>query len=133
MATLHLLHQGTRFTITALGEDDGSSELLDFIQDRQVLSAADEERLQDLFIRHGDHGQIRDLTKCRLLEDGIFEYKALDGGRIAWFYEPGFLVICACGVVKKKQKADPEFIRRAKAMRDRYLEEKSRGSIRRNF
>jgi putative component of toxin-antitoxin plasmid stabilization module len=125
MSGLVLLYQGQQFTIYAYGEDDAHCEVTDFLEDRQVLAAADEKKFQDLFIRHGDHGPIRDETKCRHLDDGIWEYKARHGGRIAWFYVPGALVICACGVVKKSDKADPEFIRRAKAIRERYRQEQS--------
>ncbi len=104
MSALHLLYQGQQFTIVAFGEDDGTCEVEEFLNNRQKLSASDEARLQDLFIRHGDHGPIRDSTKCKLLDDRIWEYKAREGGRVAWFYEPGSLVVCACAVAKEKAR-----------------------------
>jgi hypothetical protein len=46
---------------------------------------------------------------------------------------PGALVICACGVVKKRDKADPGFIRHAKAVRERFLLECAHGQVHRDF
>jgi hypothetical protein len=133
MSQLHLLYSGSRFIITAYGDDKGACEVIDFLADRQVLPQEDEDAFMDLFKRHGDYGQIRNTEKCRLLEDGIFEYKARHGGRIAWFYTAGAVVVCACGVVKKKQRADPEFIRHAKMIRDRFKQEDQNGDIQREY
>lgn len=97
--------------------------MLTFLDDRQVLTQGDADALFQLFQRHGDQGEIRNIEKCRHLGDGIWEYKAPQGGRIAWFYLKGAIVVCACGVVKKKQKADPNFIQRARAIREQCLQE----------
>ena len=133
MSTLHLLFPWTQYTIAAYGDDQAHCEVDAFLLDRSRLSAAADKAFRELFIWHGNHGQIRNNEKCNYLGDRIFEYKAPGGGRIAWFYDESFLVICACGVVKKKQKANPGFITKAAAIREKYFEEKKRGEIHRLF
>lgn len=117
------LYRGSRFCVTAYGRQDGSSDVFEFLDDRQVLTQVDADAFFQLFQRHADHGEIRNKEKCRHLEDGIWEYKAPQGGRIAWFYLKGAIVVCACGVVKKKQKAHPNFIQRAQAIREQCYQE----------
>lgn len=117
------LYRGSRFCVTAIGRHDGSSDVVAFLEDRQVLSQVDANAFYQLFQRHAEQGEIRNVEKCRHLEDGIYEYKAPQGGRIAWFYRKGAIVVCACGVVKKKQKADPHFIQRAQAIREQCIRE----------
>ena len=133
MSTLHLLFPGAKYSIAAYCSDNGVSDVLTFLKDRKTLVATDEAAFKALFAWHGNHGQIRNKEKCNFLEDGIFEYKAPGGGRIAWFYDEGYLVVCAACVVKKKQKADPGFIAKATAVRDQYKREKQNGQVHRLF
>jgi hypothetical protein len=133
VAVLHLLFSGARFIISAYGEDEDRCEVRSFLEDRQLLNASDERSFQALFAWHGNHGPIRNKTKCNFLGEGLFEYKAPGGGRIAWFYDHNSVVICACGTVKKKQKADPAFIAKARKIQERYSLEKANGKVRHLF
>src|SRR5437773_617409 len=110
MSIIHLLYPGQRFSIAAFAPDENHNEVFDFLNGQSGLELRDATALKALFKRHGDSGLILGKDKCRFLADGIFEYKARRGGRLAWFYDQDFLVVCAVGIVKKRKKADPAFI-----------------------
>ena len=76
--------------------------------------------LTNLLARHASDGPIRNRQKCRLLRDGIYEFKdGKDGGyRLLWFYAPGQRSIL-CHGFGKGAPLDPE-IERAILTRQRW-------------
>lgn len=115
---------GSAYTIYAL-EEDGKCELLDFLQSIDEDEMAKIVRYLD---RWKDHG-IKDTEILKPVRDGIFELRTWGGTRVFCFYDAGKVVICSNGYVKKKNKLDPQQIKRAEVWRDKYLNAKSSNTL----
>ena len=67
-----------------------------------------------------DQGTPRDKRKFRHEEDGIYAIKQ-GQARIYCFFDAGLVILLSHGTIKKKEKADPEDLKRAKRLRKAYL------------
>lgn len=67
------------------------------------------------------------------LRDKIFEFKrpAKKGGtlRVLYFYDAGYVVVCACAELKKANKTSDQLIDRAIAIRGLYVAAKTIGDL----
>lgn len=113
-------YSGGVFTIEALCLADGSCPAGEFLDS---LDSADRRKLDVLFERLGDHGEIRNREKFKKLEgsDGIFAFKSHQI-RLPCFFTRDKRVMLCFGLIKKKDKYTTEDIRRAEDYRRRYLE-----------
>lgn len=98
--------------------DRKMASLKEFIETLASEGNSDAERLIFLISRTADHGPPQNDHQCKSLEDGLFEFKAPRGARVVWFYEPGKLIICTHGFVKKADKTPKTELDRAKKIRD---------------
>ena len=82
--------------------------------------------------RSADHGPPRNEDLCRKLEgnhaEGLYEFKAINGGRILWFYDMHrrHIIICTHGFEKKKQDTPPSEIKRAQRIRQQHKKENAK-------
>jgi putative component of toxin-antitoxin plasmid stabilization module len=112
--------EGTRFAILALDlSGDPSVEdcpAKDFIDG---LSPGSKRSMVLLLERHANYGPIKNESKSRELEDGIFEFKTHHGGgeRLFYFYAEGGKTILTHGAGKQPNKRLKGEIRRAKELR----------------
>ncbi len=67
-----------------------------------------------------DHGTPSSQQKFRHEEDGIYAIKQ-GQARIYCFFDAGRVILLTHGTIKKKEKADPEDLKRAKRLRKAYL------------
>lgn len=84
------------------------------------LRDQDKRKLRALFDFIADQGPPRNPTKFRHEEDGIYAMKQ-GQVRIYCFFDAGRMIVVTHGTIKKKQKADPEDLKRAKRLREEYL------------
>src|SRR5262245_32606487 len=94
---------------------DGSSPAGDFVD---TLSEADRRKIDVLFARMADHGQIRNREKFKKVEnsDQVFEFKSHQI-RILCFFVPRGRLVLALGLRKKSDKLPPAEVRRAEEYR----------------
>ena len=123
------IRAGARFTIYAWG-DETSCEVLEFLEGLAASGDSDAERILNLINRTADHGAPRNEQHCRLLDDGIYEFKAPNTARVLWFYDAGRIIICTHGFSGKRGrgKTSKSEIERAKSIRKQYLKEKNDAS-----
>jgi phage-related protein len=76
-----------------------------------------------------NHGTPKNKQKCRLLEDKIYEFKTTGGLRLLFFLDKGQLIVATHGYIKQKQKMPPGELKRAKRIREEYLEAKEQDRI----
>ena len=71
------------------------------------------------------------MTKFKRLTgtDGLYEFKTGGGLRLFCFFDGGQLIVCTHGLVKQRQKADPEEIKRAKNLKTDYETAHKRGTL----
>lgn len=77
-------------------------------------------RLFRLIEHMADQGAPHNEQKFRLEEDGIYAIKH-GQVRIYCFFDAGRIILLTHGTIKKKKKADPEDLKRAKHLRQAYL------------
>lgn len=77
-------------------------------------------RLFRLIAFIADHGTPSNQRKFRHEEDGIYAIKQ-GQARIYCFLDAGRVILLTHGTIKKKEKADPEDLKRAKRLRKAYL------------
>jgi len=118
---------GDCFTICLWAEEDGSCEVLEFLQklsEGGKREIEDYETLVESRIKYmANHGAILNEIKSKELDDGIYEFKSGGGARLVWFYDrtQRRVIICTHGFHKPPSKRGygPQ-INKAKALRKRY-------------
>jgi hypothetical protein len=87
--------------------------------------------LRELLDFTARYGPPRNEIKFKHLSgtDGLFEFKTGGGLRLLCFQDGGSFIICTHGTVKKRQKADPEEIKRAARMKADYELAKRKGEL----
>ena len=77
------------------------------------------------------NGPPQNETKFKHLSgtDALFEFKTRGGLRLLCFLDGGSLIICTHGVLKKRQKADPDEIKYASRMKADYEKAKKKGEV----
>jgi hypothetical protein len=107
---------GKEFNIFALRQNE-KCELLDFLGS---LPRDEMAKIHRYFDRTKDFGLIRDTEIFKPIGDGFFEFRTWRGVRVFAFLEPGKMMICTGGYIKKKKKLDPKEIARAKLWKLNY-------------
>jgi len=120
---------GAKFTVYAWG-DEKSCEVLEFLAGLTADGNSDTERILNIIQRTVDHGVPRNEQHCRMLDDGIYEFKAPNTARVLWFYDTGRIIICTHGFSGKsgRGRTSKSEIDRAKGIRELYLKEKKNAS-----
>ena len=112
-------YEGNSRIIQVLELADGSCPVGEFLDG---LGPSDRRKLDVLFERLGDHGEIKNREKCKKLTgtEEIWEFKSHQV-RILWFYAPGKLVLLAHALNKKQDKHKKSDIEIAEDRRRWYL------------
>jgi hypothetical protein len=114
--TTRLIAEGSAFRILEIVKNERSM-VEEFFKE---LAADTRSRLTRRIVFMAEQGLPRDERKFKHEEDGIFAIKQ-GQVRIYCFLDAGRLVLLTNGTLKKKQKADPEDLKRAKRLREAYL------------
>lgn len=115
------LQKGLKCRIMALG-CDSRFPLLDFIDQCNRTHEKKLRQLQALFDRFADTGEIRNTEKVRMLEDGLFEFKAGGILRVTWFWDRNYVVICGHCFVKKSNQTPKNDLKQARRWKKIYEE-----------
>lgn len=110
------LCSGQSYVIVAYGR-----EVMNFILEK--CSANDRRKLLALLERTAMSGLPRNEQRFRLLEDGIYEFKA-GQARLTCFFDKNRIIVCPHGFTKKQQKTRRRDIDKAIDLRAAYQEEK---------
>lgn len=114
--TTRLIAEGAELSIHALVEGGRSH----FEQFFAQLPTPSKGKLRALFDFIANNGAPRNPEKFRHEEDGIFAIKQ-NQIRVYCFFDAGRMIIVTHGTLKKRQKANPEELKRAKRLREEYL------------
>lgn|GEM_PF-774469 len=114
-----LITRGARLSILAI-VDDGRSQFEQFFAG---LPPPSKGKLRALFDFIAKNGAPRNIEKFRHEEDGIYAIKQ-NQIRVYCFFETGQMIIVTHGTLKKRQKANPKDLKRAKRLREEYLKAK---------
>ena len=127
---LQLLKAGATFRVYAWG-DEKSCEAVEFLEELEADSNSDAIRLLNLIQRTADHGPPMNPQHSRLLDDGIYEFKAPNTARLLWFYDESRIIICTHGFSGKRGsgKTPRKEIDRAREIRKEYVKEKTNAPI----
>lgn len=118
--------KGTKFEIRSWVEND-SNVILDFLDELIGNGDTDGARLFALIERTADNGVTHNKRHYNTLGDGIFEFKAPNTGRIAFFYDENKLIICSHGFTGKmgsENKSIQKQIKKALKVKEDYFREK---------
>ncbi len=115
---LKLVAQGSQCRIYALS-DETECLLADFLADVERDLPDELPKLVRLFDFAAEHRPPRNEEKCKLLQDGIYEFKTTRL-RVLWFWDEGRMILCTHGFVKKSRKTPPGEIARALKMKAGY-------------
>jgi hypothetical protein len=123
------IRAGAKFKVYAW-RDEASCEVLEFLEGLEANGDSDAQRILNLIDRTANQGAPRNEKHCRLLDDGIYEFKAPNTARVLWFYDAGRIIICTHGFSGKRGrgKTSKSEIERAKSIRRLYLKEKNDAS-----
>jgi hypothetical protein len=117
--TTRLITQGAAFSIHAIMEGGRSH----FEQFFAGLPTRTKGKLRALFDFIAKNGAPRNPEKFRHEEDEIFAIKQ-NQIRVYCFFDAGRMIVVTHGTLKKRQKANPEDLKRAKRLREEYLKAK---------
>ncbi len=124
---LYQVRRGATTTIGAIGDDNGC-DLLTFLRQQKVRAPGELAKLARLLDYTAAAGAPANEQKFRHLGDGLYEFKA-DSLRVVCFQEPGRLILCSHGFVKKQQKTPRAQIAKAEAVRARYEAARRAGTV----
>lgn len=129
---MQLLRLGKRkWTVLALKTGRDGCPVLDLLRDS---GPPGERLLADLRESIPERGPPKNKEASAYLRDHIFEFRepVSKGGtlRVLYFYDKGHVIVCANGVLKKKDKTPDALIDEAVDIRDDYLAAKARNDIR---
>ena len=112
---LQIVVDGEKWKICAIGNTLGN-----FLQKQRSRTPKETAKLLALLEHTAQHGPPKNIEKCRLLGDGLYEFKACSL-RVIWFWEANCLILCTHGFVKKSQKTPQSEIERARKIRMAYF------------
>ena len=116
------------FIVDFYKEADGSKPLAEFIKSLDMKMKA--KVVANLHILE-EYGNFAREPLSKLLEDGIFEVRTVEGNdivRILYFFDEGKIIIATNGFVKKQQKTPKSEIELAKKRRKDYFCRKEAGT-----
>ncbi len=93
---------------------DGRYPALDFLEENERKYEKDVAEVQRYMERMAKAGQVRNKTKFKALENGLFEFKSgTNGLRVTCFWHKGKLLICGHCFIKKSQKTPKRHLKKA--------------------
>ncbi|MBW2645544.1 MAG: type II toxin-antitoxin system RelE/ParE family toxin [Deltaproteobacteria bacterium] len=110
--------EGNQKSIEAAIRSNGSTPAIEYYQN---LPTRDQAKFLKLFERMAEKGQIFNPEKFKLLEDGIFEFKAKPY-RILCFMTKDKKVVLTNGFEKQSRKTKSKYLNLAKTIREEYLQ-----------
>ncbi|MBQ8920140.1 MAG: type II toxin-antitoxin system RelE/ParE family toxin [Acidaminococcaceae bacterium] len=116
------------FIVDFYKEADGSKPLSEFIKSLDMKMRA--KVVANLHLLE-EYGNLAREPLSKLLEDGIFEVRTIEGNdivRILYFFDEGKIIIATNGFVKKQQKTPRSEIVLAKKCREDYFCRKEAGT-----
>ncbi len=117
------------WTLLAVSEGE-RCPLKDDLEKLEQRLPNDVAKIMRRFAHVAEHGLPRNKELCRHLEDGIFELKAQRSLiRVLFFLDEDRFVVCTHAVSKPKKRQLRSDMKKAKEMRDKYLEAKHRGRL----
>lgn len=111
-----IAYGGEHFTIEWYYDDKGKSQALEYFEQ---LDEKRQDKVFYLFRRMGDHGEIKDTTKFRNEEDGVFAFKP-QPDRFLCFFVKGNKIIVTNAFEKRQDKLDRAQKNRALAYKSDY-------------
>lgn len=114
-ACTRIERKGTKRTIHSVIFADGSSPAVEFLD---PLTDDKRRKLDTLFERMGDHGELRNKEKFKKVEDsdGLFEFKSHQI-RVLCFFGTDNGVYLLLGLIKKSDKLKKSEVERAEEYR----------------
>ncbi len=116
------LFKGERFTIYEIVRE-GKSEIKDFLQSLKNERRELHKKLVKLLEIIAFQGPPKNEEKFRLEEDGIYVIKSFQA-RIFCFFDAGKMIMLTHGVIKKGDRARPEDLKKAKDIRNAWMDQK---------
>ena len=77
---------GETYNIYALIRKQGETDCCPAREFLDEMAESSLKSMLNIMRRHAEHGPILNTQKSRLLEDGIFEFKSMQGDRLLYFY-----------------------------------------------
>lgn len=120
-----------RWKVFAICDDDGSCQILDFLQNLQPESLS-RRMLSLLEQKVPANGPPHNEEISKYLDDKILEFRksAHDGKqlRVLWFYDKGQIIICTQAFVKA-ERTPPGAIDTAKDLKNKYIYARENNAI----
>ena len=124
---LQLEYPGKNFDIYVIVLNNSSCPAIDFLEQLKQTNLASHRSLVNIYQRHADFGQFKNKMKSTPIKGykGLFEFKSKQGGRLAYFYLPGWKTVLTHGF-QKGAVAQDEYSK-ANTMKNQYLQEVENG------
>lgn len=116
-------YEGQRLTISCMVRPSGQCPAGRFLDDE--LTDAERTKVDVIFQRLGDHGQLWNTTRFKKVGADIWAIKS-GQIRIFCFWGPGGRLILAFGLRKKSNRHRPKDVARAARMRTEFLDQEQR-------
>lgn len=113
---IHLIHDGAKYKIYEIARN----RRLLVSEFTEKLEKKEQAKLGARIERVAQQGHTWNEEIFRHEEDGIYALKC-GQIRIYGFFHEGYVILLTNGVIKKKGKADPEALKKAKRLRDEFL------------
>lgn len=116
-----------KWEVVAVAKPGEKSHFMQFYDD--LDDQADKNKVLALLAGVSEHGPAAFNEKSEPLRDGIFEFRPTSQLRILWFYDGSVRgrIVLTHAVRKKKDKIDPQEIRRAQELRAQYSTPEKKG------
>jgi hypothetical protein len=119
-----------RWTVLAVMDDRGDCPVLELLKGAGDPGARVLADLQEVY---PERGPPRNSEASKALRDKILEFRepTTKGGtlRVLYFFDKGYMIICANGCLKKKDKTPDDLIDAAIAIRNTYFAAQTRNEI----
>ena len=118
-----------KFSVYALGESQSDCELRSFFSGLESNLKKDGRRMLGILKRVAQIGPVLNPDICHQIEGKIYQFSQ-GRIRVLWFYDENKIILCTHGFVKKTRKTPRREKQHAKAIMDKYFEEKQSGELR---
>jgi len=114
---LEFIKEGSHFTIYSMTVGESVPDFLEKLKKERLDEYSKIiKRLEYL----SEHGPNRRYSHYKNLGNGLFEIKTTGEARIIFFYDPGGIVICSHGIIKKSQKIPKQELTNALDRKSKY-------------
>lgn len=101
-------------------------ELLGFLSRLKLTNPVEHQKIHRLFQELARADELLDVTKFKLLADGLYELRTTDV-RVLCFFHFGQIVVCTHGFLKKSQKTPAQELAHARSLRRAFLRDNPLG------